>query len=194
MRLFHFSDDPGIRRFEPRPVQVPSERGPGRGWLNGPLVWAIAEHRQAMYTFPRDCPRILLWATADTTDQDRARWFGHSTASILAHIEWDWFERVTRGAIHRYELPTEGFEDLGDAGMWICRETVEPLGMQTLSNIPAALAELGVELRILPSLLPLRDVWSTSLHASGVRLRQAAGWAEAGAPAARLLAPEAPRG
>jgi hypothetical protein len=26
------------------------------------------------------------------------------------------------------------------------------------------------------SLAPLRDVWSTSLHASGIRLRNAQGW------------------
>jgi len=27
MQLYHFSDDPGIAVFEPRPVRVPSERG-----------------------------------------------------------------------------------------------------------------------------------------------------------------------
>ena len=30
MRLFHFSEDPSIERFVPRPVRVLSERGPGR--------------------------------------------------------------------------------------------------------------------------------------------------------------------
>ncbi len=39
-----------------------------------------------------------------------------------------------------------------------------------------ALEAANVELRLLPSLEPLRDVWETSLHASGVRLRNAQGW------------------
>ena len=66
MRLFHFSDDPAIARFEPRAVLVPSPRAPGREWLNGPLVWAIDEPHQPMYLFPRDCPRILLWPRPET--------------------------------------------------------------------------------------------------------------------------------
>ena len=57
-RLYHFSDDPSITRFVPRPVLVPATRPPGSDWLNGPLVWAIDEWHQPMYLFPRDCPRI----------------------------------------------------------------------------------------------------------------------------------------
>lgn len=194
MRLFHFSDDPHIRRFEPRPVAVPSQRGPGREWLNGPLVWAISEPRQAMYLFPRDCPRILLWPTPDTTAEDRAAWFGASDANVLAHIEWAWFERLRTGRLYRYELPVEAFEDLGDAGMWVCRQAVTPLAVELLDDLPAALAAAGVELRVMRSLAPLKDVWSTSLHASGIRLRNATGWAEAGAPMPRLLASPEPSG
>lgn len=41
-QLFHFSEDGDIQRFGPKRVQVPSTRAPGREWLNGPLVWAIA--------------------------------------------------------------------------------------------------------------------------------------------------------
>jgi|ERR1035437_264431 hypothetical protein len=74
MRLFHFSEDPAIAKFDPRPVQVASDRPAGREWLNGPLVWAIEESHQRLYLFPRDCPRILLWATPKTTAEDVARW------------------------------------------------------------------------------------------------------------------------
>ena len=85
-RLFHFSDDPGIERFEPRPVLVPSERPAGQEWLNGPLVWAITEERQAAYLFPRDCPRILLWPRPDTTAEDYLyHWFGDPTMPIWTH-------------------------------------------------------------------------------------------------------------
>ena len=176
MRLFHFSDDPAIARFDPRPVRVPSERGPGREWLNGPLVWAIDDWHSPMYLFPRDCPRILLWARPDTTEADRERWFGASQARMIVHVEWAWFDRLKTGTIHRYHLPPEGFESLDDAGMWVSRGPVTPLAVETLADLPAALRAAEVELRVVESLVPLRGVWATSLHASGVRLRNARGW------------------
>ena len=48
--------------------------------------------------------------------------------------------------------------------------------MDAIGDLPAALRADNVDLRVLESLTPLRDVWSTSLHASGVRLRNAQGW------------------
>jgi hypothetical protein len=175
-RLFHFSEDPQIRLFEPRPVRVPSERGPGRDWLNGPLVWAIEAARAAMYLFPRDCPRIVLWRAPETTAEDKERWWGARDCQAIAHIEWRWFERVRAASIHRYEFAPEGFENLGEAGMWVSRSAQRPIAMETLADLPAAMAAAGVELRIMANLTPLRDVWSTSLHASGVRLRNATDW------------------
>jgi hypothetical protein len=175
-RLFHFSDDPDIRVFEPRPVRVPSVRPPGRDWLNGPLVWAIEEATQAMYLFPRDCPRIVIWRKADTTADDLAAWWGARDCQAIAHIEWRWFERVNAGCIHRYEFAPDRFESLDDAGMWVSRVAQRPLAVETLTDLPAAMAAAGVELRIMQNLTPLRDIWSTSLHASGVRLRNATDW------------------
>jgi hypothetical protein len=182
LHLFHFSDDPGIARFTPRPVVVAAERAPGMEWLNGPLVWAIDEARQPMYLFPRDCPRILLWPTDQTTAADRAHWFPPGAARMIAHVETAWLERLSQGRIHRYALPEEGFESLRDAGMWVSREAVTPLGMETMADLPAALAAQDVELRAIDSLLPLKDLWSTSLHVSGIRLRNAQGWLAAGQP------------
>lgn len=76
VRLFHFSEDPGIKCFEPRPVLVPVERPAGMEWLNGNLVWAIAESHEKMYLFPRECTRIVMWATPHTSDEDAERWLG----------------------------------------------------------------------------------------------------------------------
>ena len=129
-----------------------------------------------MYLFPRDCPRILLWPKPDTTREDMDLWWGERACTAIAHIEWAWFERLRTTPIHRYELPAEPFEDLDDAGMWVSRTAVRPLGLETLADLPAAMAALGVELRIMDSLVPLKGVWDTSLHASGVRLRNARGW------------------
>ena len=176
MHLFHFSDDPTIKRFVPRAVDIPAQRTPGMDWLNGPLVWAIEEAWQALYLFPRDCPRILLIPTHDTTDQDRERWLPNHHAAMVAHIETAWLDRVHAAHIHRYELPVQHFEDLRDAGMWVSRREVEPLTLQTMTNLPAALAAMKVELRALDTLSPLKQVWSSTLHASGIRLRNARDW------------------
>ena len=177
MRLFHFSDDPAISVFEPRPVAVPAARPPGRDWLNGPLVWAIEEAWQWMYLFPRDCPRILLTRKADTSAEDLERWWGARDVRVIAHIEWAWLERLRTTTLYRYEFADEGFEDLSDAGMWISRRAVTPLRVKTLPDLLSGLQGQGVELRLMPSLTPLRGVWDTTLHASGVRLRNAVGWA-----------------
>ncbi len=176
MELYHFSDDAEISVFEPRPVRVPSERGPGRDWLNGPLVWAIEAGRQAMYLFPRDCPRILLWARPETTAADRERWFGDSPARIIAYAEWAWFERLKTATLFRYALPPDSFESLSDAGMWVSRRAVRPTAVDTLADLPAALRAQGVELRLTERLTHLRGLWDTSLHASGIRLRNAQDW------------------
>jgi hypothetical protein len=176
MRLFHFSDEPTIEVFEPRPVRIPSPRPAGGEWLNGPLVWAIEDRRQPMYLFPRDCPRILIWPTPATTPADRQLWFGDGPDRIIAHIEAAWLERVRAGRIHRYELPAASFEDLDDAGMWISRTPVRPLAMQTIDDLPAELAARGAELRVMERLTSLHGLWETSLHCSGVRLRHAQDW------------------
>ena len=131
-RLFHFSEDPDIARFDPRPVRVPAERPAGREWLNGPLVWAVEDARQAMYLFPRHCPRILLWPRPTTTTEDLERWWGTRTCRMLAHVEWAWFDALKSEVIYRYELPVDGFEDLGDAGMWVSREPVTPLAVERI--------------------------------------------------------------
>jgi hypothetical protein len=177
MRLFHFSDDPAIDLFMPRPVKVPSLRPAGRGWLNGPLAWAIDDWHQPMYFFPRDCPRILIWPTDTTTAEDHQTFWGKSSARMIAFIERNWFNALRVGLLYRYELSLDPFETLNDAGMWVSRDAVRPIGMEQIADLPKALRDENVELRQLDSLLPLKKIWSTSLHASGIRLRKAAGWA-----------------
>ena len=175
--LFHFSEDPTIAVFEPRPVRVPAERPPGRDWLNGPLVWAIDQLRQPMYFFPRDCPRVLLWRKPGTIAADLERWWrGDRRRRMLAHIEAAWLERVKTTSIYRYRFAADGFEDLDEAGMWVSRTTQTPLEVEPVGDLLAALEAANVELRVLPDLLSLKGVWESSLHASGIRLRNAAGW------------------
>ena len=166
--LYHFSEDPGIERFEPRAPDARPEIEP--------LVWAIDEWHAPMYYFPRECPRILVWTLPSTSAADRERWFGASGARILAHIEWGWLERMRSTSVYRYVFDSAGFEDLQDAGMHVSRSVVTPLEVAPVGDLLEALRGAEVELRVLEELTPLRGVWETSLHASGIRLRNAVRW------------------
>jgi hypothetical protein len=185
VRLFHFSDDPAIGRFEPRPVRVPSVRPAGREWLNGPLVWAIDDAHQMLYLFPRDCPRILTWATPRSTAADRARWLAPGDPRAVAFVETPWIDRMRAAEIHRYELPAATFRSLEDAGMWVSEAPVIPIGRVVMAGLDGELARRGVDLRVVDSLAPLAPLWESSLHVSGIRLRNAASWT--------LASPQGPR-
>lgn len=180
MHLFHFSENSGIDIFVPRPVLVPVARPSGLEWLNGPLVWAIDDKHQPMYLFPRECPRILLWATPETKPEDYDHWWRGSSSKILAYTEEAWLERIRTETIYRYEMPSSTFEDIEDAGMWVSKVSVKPLKLDTLANLPKELQAHDVELRVMKNLLPLKDVWRSSLHASGIRLRNAQHWGKPG--------------
>jgi hypothetical protein len=175
-RLLHFSDAPTIARFEPRPVRVPASRSPGMDWLNGPLVWAIDEWQAPLYVFPRDCPRILIWPKPETSAADLDRYWQGRDCRMIAHIEWAWHDRLRRERLYRYELPVNAFESLNDVGMHVCRGPVEPLNMTRLDDLPRELDAAGVELRVMADLVALKGLWATSLHVSGIRLRNALGW------------------
>jgi hypothetical protein len=176
MRLFHFSDDPNIEVFKPRLVRIPTERPTGREWLNEPLVWAIDELHQPMYLFPRDCPRILYWPTSATTPEDYQQWCGDRSCQVVAYIEWSWLDRLRTGILHRYEFPEADFINLHDAGMWVSRMPITPIKAESLGDLLAELRGQGVELRVMESLVPLKKLWKTSLHVSGIRLRNARDW------------------
>jgi len=148
-------------------------------WLNGPLVWAIDDWHQPMYLFPRDCPRILMWPKDGTTAQDIENYMGTPAARIVGYIERGWLGALQTQRLYRYELPAHQFTSLNDAGMWVARSPVKPLARDRIEDLPAQLAERNVELRVLDLLTPLRDAWRSSLHVSGIRLRNATQWAPA---------------
>ncbi|MDB5653877.1 MAG: hypothetical protein JWQ94_1490 [Tardiphaga sp.] len=173
MQLFHFSEVGSLKVFKPRPLQVAVPRAAGSEWLNGPLVWAVDDWHQPLYLFPRDCPRVFAWPVPTTTPQDRQAFTAITSCRMVAHIERRWFDRLSRARLFRYVLPDQGFEDLADAGMWVARGAITPTAVERIDDIPRALERVGVELRILPSLQTLEPLWSTSLHVSAVRMRNA---------------------
>jgi hypothetical protein len=186
MQLFHFSDDPRIEVFEPRRPRIAAERAADREWLNGPLVWAIDEPHSILYLFPRECPRIVIWPTAQTTDDDKSTWIGPTSARAVAYIEAGWLQRLQIGTLYRYEMPVETFEDTQDAGMWASRTSVRPMRVETFTSLDLSLAAAGVELRVLDQLTALKPAWDSTFHASGIRLRNAVNWTS-GPPSTRQL-------
>ena len=150
-------------------------------WLNGPLVWAIDAWHAPMYLFPRECPRILVWPTPETNDSDRERWFD-TDVRMIAYVEMAWLERIRVATLCRYTFTSAGFENIEDAGMWVSRHAVTPIDVTSLNDLPARLRECDVLLRPVENLLPLKPVWNSSLHASGIRLRNARDWGEPGWP------------
>jgi hypothetical protein len=167
MVLYHFSEDPAIRRFEPRPpptdLQAP------------PLVWAISPTHAPHYYFPRDCPRVIIWARADSDPADVARLLGTTAAQRVIAIESAWLERVRATRLFIYHLPAATFTLRDEpAGYFVSPEAVEPLQVEPAGDLLARLVAAGVELRITPSLWPLRHaVVQSTLDFSIIRMRNA---------------------
>ena len=166
-RLFHVSEDAGIARFEPRPPPSPD------AGVVGDAVWAVAESHLVNYLTPRDCPRITFRAGPNTSAADKARFL--AGAERVVAFEKGWLERVRGCTLHIYEMPPETFEEaLPDAGYWISREAVTPIGVVAQSDLMGALAGADAEVRILDDFWPLADaVAASTLQFSILRKRNA---------------------
>jgi hypothetical protein len=101
--LYHISEEPGLAIFHPRPDP--------NGKL-GAVVWAIDDEHLPNYLLPRDCPRVTFAASPDTTDDDRARFFGSASPRRVIVIESAWLERAARQALWVYRMPGDGFENV----------------------------------------------------------------------------------
>jgi len=166
-RLFHVSEDLDIGRFEPRPAPSPD------AGVTGEAVWAIAESHLPNYLLPRDCPRICFRCGPGTTAHDRDR-FMVGARRVVA-FEAAWLDRVRACTLAIYELPAETFEEaLHEAGYWISREAVTPVGRELVDDVLSALAATETEVRVLHGFWRLRDaVVASSLQFSIIRTRNA---------------------
>jgi hypothetical protein len=168
--LWHFSEDPDIRHFEPH-VPKPSERDEA-------LVWAIDDWHAPMYFTPRDCPRVCFWAIEGTTAEDRERWTSGLSPRFFMALESTWLDRLRSAKLFRYRMPEAGFVlDDVTAGHHVAREIMKPLAIEPVGDLLSALAAAQVELRITPRLGPLwHRIKESTLEHSGTRLRNAQGY------------------
>lgn len=167
-RLFHVSEDAGISRFDPRPSPS-TDAG-----VIGTAVWALNEAFLPNYLLPRDCPRICYRAKDTTIAADVERFLG--AAGHVVAFEASWLDRVRTARLAVYEMPPDTFADaLLEAGYWISRESVTPIGMTLVDDCLAALTAAGVEVRVVQDFWPLCDaVAGSSLRFSIIRKRYAA--------------------
>lgn len=168
--LYHVSDQPDIPLLEPRPVRPhhPRQNMP-------PVVWAIGERLLHNYLLPRDCPRVTFYAAADSDPADVARLLGATAARHVVAIESAWLDAVRTTILWLYELPSDTFELLDPiAAYYVSGEAVRPRTVRRVDDLLSELARRDVELRVTPSLWPLRDaVLASSLAFSFIRMSNA---------------------
>lgn len=169
MQIYHVSDIPGIARFEPR---LPPSASSG---VRDPVVWAVEARLLHNYLLPRDCPRVTFYATPTSDPADVTRLMPGSSARHIVAIEAGWVNELRRARLYRYTLPPETFtpQDVS-AGYYVSRVAVVPLAETPIDDLLAALLSCDVELRVMPSLWPLRDlVIESTLQFSTIRFRNA---------------------
>jgi hypothetical protein len=168
-KLFHVSEQNGLREFHPRPAPTPS---PG---LEEPVVWAVDEPHLPNYLLPRECPRVCFGPAPDMTPHDAQRFFPGRGPRRTVAVEEAWHDRIAACRLALYELPPQAFglHDL-DAGYWISFVRVTAMREIAIDDAPAELARRGANLIFLPSLWPLFDaVTQSSVSYSAIRMRNA---------------------
>ncbi|MEP7190643.1 MAG: DUF6886 family protein, partial [Roseiflexaceae bacterium] len=168
--LYHFSDDSGITRFEPRP---PPSASSG---VTDDVVWAVGGRLRHNYLLPRDCPRVTFYPVPSSAPDDVARLMVGTSARHVVAIEAGWMPALRQGRLYQYQLPSDTFVTVDEgAGYYISREPVVPLDVVTIDDLLGELLACDIELRVMPSLWPLCDaVVASSLHFSCIRMRNAA--------------------
>ncbi len=115
LKLFHFSDAPGLKLFVPRaPLRHPDSE---------PLVYAIDGPHACLYLFLRECPRIGFW---------------QEDGPIEIWIDATWEARWREGEIYCYKFEPVCFEDCSDHGVWVSRSPVRPIEVSLITDLPAA--------------------------------------------------------
>lgn len=168
--LYHFSENPEIRQFSPRPS--PSETAAEMP----PMVWAIHESRVYNYLLPRDCPRISFYSSSSSTPEEIERLMGFDGGckAVIA-FEAAWVERIRKAELYRYTMPSETFTPyLNGAGYWLSHEMIIPIRCEKISDLLGELIAQNVEVRIVASLWPLHDAIKTSsMGFSCIRMKYA---------------------
>jgi hypothetical protein len=165
--VYHFSEDGSIESFVPRPAPSNPSRAPG--------VTAVDPEHAPLYWFPRRCPRVSVWATAEEQQEQLTSVFGTHASRICA-VETGWLDRIRSCRLYRYEFDSETFapDEGGEPGHLVSPAVLTPLRVQAVDDLLGLHAATNIELRITPLLGSLVDqILVTGLPFGYVRLRDA---------------------
>ncbi|MGC4037631.1 MAG: hypothetical protein QM764_16845 [Chitinophagaceae bacterium] len=165
--LYHISDNPKIKVFEPLPATFYN------GLLGQDVVWAISEKMLHNYLLPRNCPRVTFYAGPDTTEADKQKFFGSSTAHYVVVVESKWLVPIQREVLYCYEFPTTDFKSFDEcAGYYISHKSVTPIAAKPIYNLMEHMLQRNVELRFMPSIVALgEEVKKSTLQFSLIRMK-----------------------
>jgi hypothetical protein len=164
--VLHFSEDPNIPVFLPHVAAASREAEP--------YVWAVNAEQAPSYWFPRDCPRMMAWPSADTTAADREHILGPGGGNRVHAVEYGWLSRLQTVQLFAYRLPAHLFRPFEKHAM-VAERRVVPLGpAEPVGDLLAVHAGAGIQLRLLPNLWAFVDeVAASTMDFSGIRLRNA---------------------
>jgi hypothetical protein len=146
--LLHYSEDANIREFRPH---VPRSN-PGAA----PAVWAIDPARAPLYWFPRDCPRVAVWAN-DAVDAGRLRELFATDAMRVQAVPVEWRDAVNDCRLYEYRFAPEPFTPWPDAeGQWVAHEPVVAESVEPVGPLVQKQAAAGIDLRFVDDLPRLR--------------------------------------
>ncbi|WP_212982594.1 DUF6886 family protein [Paenibacillus cineris] len=125
--------------------------------------------------FQEHAPESAFGQRMIQVNMDNERFFGMSRTSRMIAIETGWYERVKKGSIYRYIFDAADFElEEENAGYHVSRRPVIPMEVQRIDDLITAILNEGIELRITPSLQPLREqVLKSTVNFSMIRMRNA---------------------
>jgi hypothetical protein len=168
-RLFHISEQPGIKIFEPRPSPSHFEQ------VTGDVVLGISGKLLHNYLLPRDCPRVTWYAAEKTTEEDIDKFLNNTTADYVMAVEARWYQTIANTTLYCYEYPPETFTLLDEcAGYYISCEAVVPVEERRITDIIGELLKRNIELRFMPGITVLGEaVAKSSLNFSLIRMRNA---------------------
>lgn len=166
MRLFHVSEEAGIKNFEPRlPTRKDLDQTTG-------LVWAITDKCLPNFLTPRNCARVAYYMGRETSDEDCEKFFSQKGSSHVVAIEYKDLPMLMNTTLYIYEFDPVSFELMDEiAGYYVSKESVTPIGVHIVNDIIHEHRCRNVELRVMNRLWSFAErVRESSLNWSLCRM------------------------
>ena len=166
--LFHLSENSRIKIFEPLGTALISG-------VNQNVVYAISGQLMHNYLLPRNCPRVTFYTGHETSETDKKKFFGTSTAEYIVCVESKWLPAIQQTTLYCYEFLPDTFCLYDEcAGYYVSPAAVSPVSVKPIYNLIEEMVKRNVELRFMPSIIELGElVKESTLNFSLIRMQHA---------------------